>query len=202
MLTAMSVVASSVPPMSSTAPGSNCSLGLPVDIYWYERPDVRSLQLHLDLITDVLMAVLKVPPNRRWNPYNEPMVRSEFRHRLAAAARGKLVPVDHVKSIEHPLAADLFEIRWQGIAVSEVVDGKVRHDDIQVRLLHAEPLKLGVVALALHAHEKSIVDGNRRATREAQDAEIVTAVEVYAEALPRWLRSSLATGLDRHSEEI
>lgn len=193
----MSVVTASVPTMSSTVSGSNCSLGLPVDVYWHERPDVRSVEVHLDLITDALMAVLKAPAGRRWNPYNEPMVRSEFRHRLAAAARGRLVPVDHVKSIEHPLAADLFEIRWQGITVSEVVDGQVRHRDVQVRLLHAEPLRLGVIALALHAHEKTIVDGDRRATREAQDAEIVAAVEVYADALPRWLRSSLAGGLDR-----
>jgi hypothetical protein len=157
---------------------------------WHAHPEERSLTRQIAAITDVLMAVVKAPTDRRWNPYAEVMARSEFRKRLEAASRGELVPVDHVKSIEHPLAAEMFEIRWQDINVTKVDDhGGMRFDTVHVRLLHAEPGCLGVTALALRAHEKLIVPDDSRATREAQDAEIAGATLVLEKALPEWLKS-------------
>ncbi len=148
------------------------------------------------------MEVVKTSPNRRWNPYLEAMVRSEFRHRLVLASRGELVPVDHVKSIDHPLATEMFEIRWQHVHVTEATEsGKLRHRDVQVRLLHAEPGALGAAALGLHAHEKRVVVGDARATRAAQDAEIVVAVGVYRSAIAAWLNRSPALALQRDIED-
>jgi|GEM_PF-1041366 len=181
---------------------SNCSSALPVDLYWHARPDEDRLSEHVDAMTDALMDVVTAPAERRWNPYNETMARREFRHRLVEASRGALAPVDHVKSIEHPLAAEMFEVRWQNVRVTEAqADGRVRHRDVQVRLLHAEPQALGVVAVGLHAHEKLVVPGDARATRAAQDTEIAHAAAVYATTLPAWLARSPAQPLRRDLDE-
>lgn len=188
--------------MSSQVRLSNCSSQLPVDLYWHARPDEGSLSRHVDLVTDELMDVVKAPAERRWNPYTETMVRREFRHRLMAATRGELVPVDHVKTIEHPLAAEMFEIRWQHVQITEQeADGRVRHRAAKVRLLHAEPDALGVVAIGLHAHEKLVVPDDARATRRAQDAEIEIAIGTYAAALPIWMGRSPAQPLHRDDGE-
>ena len=177
--------------MACRARSSNCSSDLPVDVYWHASPSETRLSVHVEAITDALMSVVKAPPQRRWNPYLETMVRQEFRQRVMAASRGALKPIDHVKSITDPLAAEMFEIRWQHVQVTEVQDdGRPAHRPIQVRLLHAEPDHLGVVVLALHAHEKRVVVDDARATRAAQDAEIREAVGIYAQALPMWLARS------------
>ncbi len=188
--------------MSSQVRTSNCSLGLSVDLYWHARPEVSTQAEHVDAIAGALMDVVKAPPERRWSPYASIMLEREFRHRLAAASRGELEPLDHVKSLDHPLAAEMFEIRWQHVPVTEAtVDGGVRHRDVRVRLLHAEPAALGVVAIGLHAHEKVVVDGDARATRDVQDAEILKAVGIYAAALPTWLARSPAADLRRDDRD-
>ncbi|UZN02679.1 hypothetical protein [Cellulomonas sp. S1-8] len=184
--------------MPTPGRSSSSSGGLPVDVFWHAIPDRHLLSEHVDAITEVLMDVVTAPAGRRWNPYNATMARREFRHRLVEASRGALTPLDHVKSIEHPLAAEMFEVRWQHVRVTEErPDGRLRHRDAQVRLLHAEPGALGVVALGLHAHEKVVVPGDARATRAAQDAEIVRATSVYATALPVWLTRSPVQPLQR-----
>lgn len=148
------------------------------------------------------MYVVKAPANRRWNPYAEVYAQREFRSRLLAASRGQLVPVDHVKSIDHPLASEMFEIRWQHVRVTEAGDdGRLRHRAVQVRLLHVEPLELGVVAVGLHAHEKQVIPGDPRKTRQLQDVEIVEAARIYSVAGPQWLRKLPAVGLRRDTDE-
>jgi hypothetical protein len=111
------------------------------------------------------------------------------------------VPVDHVKHIETPLVADMFEIRWSKVNIAELdAEGRERGQSVEVRLLHAEPDALGVCAIGLHAHEKVIVPDDARATRAAQDAEIATAVGVYATTIPALLRSSPARALRRNPQ--
>lgn len=78
---------------------------------------------------------------------------------------------------------------------------RLRHRAVQVRLLHVEPLELGVVAVGLHAHEKQVIPGDPRKTRQLQDAEIVEAVRIYGLAGPQWLRKSPAGGLHRDTDE-
>ncbi|ASR55530.1 hypothetical protein [Cellulomonas sp. PSBB021] len=188
--------------MSSQVRTSNCSLELPVDVYWHGCPEIRTQDEHLDVIAAELMAVVKARPERRWSPYAAIMLEREFRQRLAAASRGELKPIEHVKSLDHPLAAEMFEIRWQHVPVTEVThDGGVRHGVVQVRLLHAEPAALGVVAIGLVPHEKLVIEGDARATRDLQDAQIMQAVGIYAAALPGWLARSPAADLRRDDRD-
>jgi len=149
-------------------------------------------------MVDALMDAVGQAPNRQWNPYTETYARRDFRHRLMSASRGELTPVDHVKHMETPLVADLFEIRWSKVNVAELdAKGRERGRPVEARLLHAEPDAMGGCAIGLHAHEKVIVRNDARATRAAQDAEIATAVSVYATAVPALLRKSPACGLRR-----
>lgn len=150
---------------------------------------------------DALIDAVGRAPNRQWNPYTETYARREFRHRLVSASRGELKPLVHVKHMETPLVADLFEIRWSRVNIGERdVDGRERGRSVEVRLLHAEPDRMGVCAIGLHAHEKVVVRNDRRAMRAAQDAEIAKAVAVYGTAIPALLRKSPACGLQRDNQ--
>lgn len=159
---------------------SNCSKGLPVDFYWYGCDDPDG---HLAAANAALMVAID-GPTRRWNPYNSAMVRAEFRGRLRLAAEGRLVPVEQVKPIDQiagAQAADLYEIRWRDLAITEQEGGVVRYLNIEVRLLHAEPVRLGVAAVGLHAHEKLVFPGDAARTKMAQDDEIREALRRYNE---------------------
>ena len=115
------------------------------------------------------MGAIKAPANRRWNLYLEKMNRACFKKRLEKAAQGKLYPPEELKSLRGNDV--LFEIRWsQGeISVNEVNRVGI---PVEVRLIHAQPEKLGRCILGLHAHEKVIIEGDRVATNARQDAEI------------------------------
>ena len=149
---------------------SNACLGLPADFYWYGGGN-RTAQEHINLAVAALMAAIKEPMNRRWNPYQEAMIRASFRKRLKNAAEGKLRPPGELKSLRG--GATLFEIRWRDIDVREVnPSGIDSYAQVEVRLIHAQPEQLDLCILGLHAHEKVIVNGDPTATKAAQDAEI------------------------------
>ena len=147
---------------------SNACLGLPTDFYWYGGGN-GTAQQHISLAVNALMAAIKKPANRRWNPYLDQINRAHFKKRLERAAKGKLYPPEELKSLRGNDV--LFEIRWsQGeISVNEVNRVGI---PVEVRLIHAQPEKLGLCILGLHAHEKVIVEGDPAATKAAQDAEI------------------------------
>ena len=148
---------------------SNACLDLPADFYWYGGGN-GTAQEHISLAVNALMAAIKEPTNRRWNPYQEAMIRASFRKRLEKAAQGELYPPEELKSLRGNDV--LFEIRWsQGeISVNEVNRVGI---PVEVRLIHAQPSdQLGRCILGLHAHEKVIIEGNPTATKAAQDAEI------------------------------
>jgi hypothetical protein len=160
---------------------SNCSLGVPVDFYWYGCTDSR----HIEAAINALMHAIDLP-GRTWNPYLKASARSEFKRRLITASQGRLKPIEQVKSINDHPSAPLFEIRWQHIRVMEPAaagDGGHGHD-VCVRLLHCEPLNLGVVAIGLHAHEKALIPASHHRIREEQDAEILKAERLYHEGRP------------------
>ena len=150
---------------------SNACLGLPADFYWYGG-GIGTAQEHISLAVNALMAAIKKPANRRWNPYQETMIRANFRKRLENAAEGKLRPPGELKSLRG--GATLFEIRWRDINVREVNPlGNESYVQVEIRLIHAQPYdQLGLCILGLHAHEKVIVEGDPAATKAAQDAEI------------------------------
>lgn len=115
-------------------------MGLPVDIFWRGCLEECEQTRHIDAIVEALMDVVVQVPGRRWNPYTGTYARSEFAHRLVAASQGELEPMNHVKHIDTPLAAGMFEIRWQDVRVGEVDSaGRERGRGVHVRLLHAEP---------------------------------------------------------------
>lgn len=158
---------------------SNCSLGVPVDFYWYPAGECSN---HIAAAEGALIAAMK-KPGRLWDPWKEAAARGEFRHRLKKAARGQLQPVDEVKEIQSGHGADLFEIRWSGLRVQERDDsGGSRFRGIEVRMLHSEPATLGICCVGLHAHEKA-VEADAAATRQAQDREIAGAMRVWARAV-------------------
>ena len=150
---------------------SNACLDLPVDFSWYGGGN-GTAQEHISLAANTLMAAIKAPANRRWNPYQETMIRATFRKRLEKAAQGKLRPPGELKSLRG--GATLFEIRWRDIDVREVnPSGIDSYAQVEVRLIHAQPFdQLGLCILGLHAHEKVIIEGDPAATKAAQDAEI------------------------------
>ena len=150
---------------------SNACLDLPADFYWYGGGN-GTVQEHISLAVNALMAAIKEPRNRRWNPYQEAMIRASFRKRLEKAAQGKLRPPEELKSLRGGVA--LFEIRWRDIDVREVNSSGIdSYAQVEVRLIHAQPFdQLGLCILGLHAHEKVIVNGDPAATKAAQDAEI------------------------------
>lgn len=150
---------------------SNACLDLPADFYWYGGGN-GTAQEHISLAVNALMAAIKEPTNRRWNPYQEAMIRASFRKRLEKAAQGKLRPPGELKSLRGGVT--LFEIRWRDIDVREVNSSGIdSYAQVEVRLIHAQPFdQLGLCILGLHAHEKVIVNGDPAATKAAQDAEI------------------------------
>lgn len=161
---------------------SNCSTGSSVDFYWHasSSPDQDD---HIEAAVEALWQAIQRPGKRGWRPQTIAMARAEFRDRLRAAAEGKLKPVDEVKEVgdEHPV---LFEIRWQTIEVVELGPPRTFRP-ILVRLIHVEPIELGLAFVGLHAHEKLVItdrgddEANRRATKDEQDAEIDAALVVY-----------------------
>ena len=172
---------------------SNACLDLPADFYWHDGGN-GTAQEHINLAVVALMAAIKVPMNRRWNPYQETMIRASFRKRLEKAAEGKLRPPGELKSLRG--GATLFEIRWRDISVREVNPlGNESYAQVDVRLIHAQPFEqLGRCILGLHAHEKVIIKGDSDATKARQDAEID-----FAESL---LNSGYSTcwGVERRTQ--
>jgi len=156
---------------------SNCSLGVAVDFYWHTCTDPDG---HIDAAVEALVAAVS-GPTRRWNPWTMGTIRSEFRGVLLRAAAGDLRPVDEVKEVGDGRVR-LFEIRWLEIGVTDEVErGVMRHSNVGVRLIHAEPIELSVCAVALHAHEKLVYPGDDRRTHAAQDEEIDIALNLYRE---------------------
>ncbi len=105
------------------------------------------------------------------------MVRQEFRRRLVRASEGNLEPIDEVKPVDVDNPPPLFEIRWQGVAVTDAMeDGTLKFGEVVVRLYHSEPDRFPGYFIGHHAHEKDLGVEDINA---AQDAEIATAVGWY-----------------------
>ena len=174
--------------MSLAGRKSNCSVGVPVDFYWWNCNDPDPVA-HIEENVSALWEAIRAPGRRLWNPYNTATVKGEFRQRLKRAAAGNLRPIDEVKPMDPAADSSLFEIRWNTINTVERVDGApARFATARARLIHAEPLEPGVLcAVGLHAHEKVVFDNDPKATRDAQDREVEFARAREAQcALAGW----------------
>ena len=172
--------------MPAASRNSNCSARVPVTYYWWASSS-DSQSEHVAATVDALFKAVS-GPGRRWNPWASTLVRTEFRRRIEKATAGALEPVDEVKALGDGRTS-LFEIRWSDVAVATVTDdGEVRHDRVEVRLIHAEPVELGLSAIGLHAHEKTIYPGDNDATHAAQNEQIGLATEIYHRGVAPTLR--------------
>lgn len=156
---------------------SNCSARVPVSIYWWacETNDPNSNRAEM---LDALWRAIDAP-NRRWNPFAKTLVKREFAKRIERAAAGKLAPVDEVKPLRHG-SPPIFEIRWPGVPVTEMEsDENLRYREVEIRLIHGEPVALGLAAVGLVAHEKQVFDGDPMGTRVDQDKWIDQALGHY-----------------------
>ena len=157
-----------------------CSCGARVEFFWIGCVDRK----HLDAAVQALMTALSGGTRVR-NPYGRAAIEAMFRRRLQLATKGELVPSDHVKRIEGQPWADMFEVRWDDINVTERdPGGGLSHGKASARLYYVEIGGLKIIGV--HAHEKDL-RGDARSIRAAQDAQIDLAVAAYVNGLPtRW----------------
>ena len=141
---------------------------------WYGYP-TAGVGDDIDVATDAFMTAI-TPVGRVWNPWSGAMVREEFRDRIVAAERGELEPIDEVKSVDEENPPPLYEIRWQGISVTDIQNGVQRHGTILVRLYHSEPEVLPRHFIGHQIHEKNVETDD---VYGAQDAEIAIAKRYY-----------------------
>lgn len=170
--------------MDSSQEHSNVCSGLCVDFYWIDNPAEDESE-HISQAVDALFQAISIPGVRRWSPYNAPLVKAQFKNRIQKAARGDLEPPDELKPVSNG-RLPLYEIRWSGISVHERSEdgGPDNYFDVEARLLHGEPDELGVCFIGLHAHEKQY-RGTPAEIKQAQNAQIETAANLYLAARPR-----------------
>lgn len=148
---------------------------------WYGFPQCAEGQ-DLQTAVDVLLASIS-GEGRVWNPWSRSMAGAEFRQRLQKAASGKLTPVDEVKPVDVRNPPPLYEIRWQGISVTNrAADGALSYSKVIVRLYHSEPPEAPDHFIGHHAHEKDVSADD---VNEVQDSEIKVALGWHAHGLDR-----------------
>lgn len=165
-------------------PPSRCSLLCEIDFHWFDG--IVSDSEALDRSVEALMVVLR-QPHRLWNPYAEAMVKSEFKKRIRKGAAGELKPIDEVKGVGEAYQQPLYEIRWQGIPVTEreTPQSAIVYGNILVRLYHSEPAAAPGFFIGHHIHQKVVDDGAD--IYADQDAEIAVARGLYDLGEPiRW----------------
>ncbi|TFD41767.1 hypothetical protein E3T37_03690 [Cryobacterium sp. TMT2-10] len=108
------------------------------------------------------------------------MAKVEFERRIEKAKRGQLRPVAEVKAVDVENPPPLYEIRWQTINVTSVVDGVSIFGKALVRLYHSEPDTVPGHFIGHHIHEKDLVGD----VNDAQDQEINIAKKFYDSGQP------------------
>lgn len=171
---------------------SRCSVPAGPAFRWYGDP-LCSPGDDLTTAVDALFASL-VGPTRLWNPYAKQMVKSEFKARIKKASEGRLRPVDEIKAVDVRNPPPLYEIRWQGIKVTDrAADGTQTFGEAIVRMYHSEPASHPGHFIAHHAHEKrtDVADVNA-----AQQVEINKAIAWYDKGKPSgWGIASPVAGI-------
>ncbi|WP_206451817.1 hypothetical protein [Micrococcus sp. KRD096] len=165
-----------------TTKRSRCSSNVAVEYFWRFTANGQ----HIERTVEFLQKCLD-KPGRVQNEYLEELNAAAFEDHLELAAKGRLQPGTHVKEVRRHPEVDLYEIRWDGIAVQgqDIVSGLYKDpEEVLVRLYYVETGEAWVVGL--HGHEKAILESDEE-TNQAQDVEIDKAAElarVNAEA--RW----------------
>lgn len=189
----MSWVVVTLNPVTRYDAPSRCSVPTGPTFRWYGDPLCDPGE---DVATavDALFQSL-VRPGRLWNPYAKQMARSEFKARIKKASEGRLRPVDEVKAVDVLNPPPLYEIRWQGISVTELAPDGVTQSfgEAVVRMYHSEPTSKPRHFIGHHAHEKNLAAANINA---AQQVEINKAIAWYRQGESTgWGIDSSAAGI-------
>lgn len=159
---------------------SVCSSGRPVTYLWRGGVDIPGSATDIQQTSAHLITLLK-NEGFQFNPYTEAFVEAQIEDRLLVAERGRLKPVEHIKRIQRSGKLDLFEIRWNNIELSRVLDkasGLVGSPEtVPIRLYIVEADQPKVVGLLIH--RKVIVEGETEETRRRQNCEIDKAIGIY-----------------------
>lgn len=164
-----------------TTKRSRCSSNDAVEYFWRFALEGQ----HIEQTVDFLQACL-VRPDRVQNEYLEELNAAAFEDHLELATKGRLQPGAHVKEVRRHPEVDLYEIRWDGIAVQgqDIVSGLYREpEEVLVRLYYIETGEAWVVGL--HGHEKAILESEEE-TNRVQDAEIDRAAEIARANADKW----------------
>lgn len=142
---------------------------------WYGVPECK-VGDDLETAVEALVACVS-RPGRVWSPYALTMTRSEFRKRIQKAVEGKLAPVDEVKPVDVRNPPPLYEIRWQGVHVTEMnAGGAQSFATVAVRMYHSEPPSVPDHFVGHHVHEKRVDVADVNAS---QQVEIRKAVSIH-----------------------
>lgn len=120
------------------------------------------------------------------NDYQSADCQSAIEDRLKAAQRGRLVPGDHVKTIQYDPDVDMFEIRWADLEVTPKDAATGLYGDpvfVHLRLYYIETGERWVVGM--HCHEKEFLDTEEK-TVDAQNLHIAHAIEHFKAGSVRW----------------
>lgn len=181
--------------MSGPLKVSVCSRGAPVDYYWRHCVNANHVAECVARLMDCTRS-----SHRKSTPYLDSDNQAQFEKTLGLAQKGKLRPGDHVKTVTRDPLVDLFEMRWDNVAVIPMnpVSGLYgKATTMSVRLYYVETGEAWVVGL--HAHEKKIGD-SEQGTRDLQDAEIDFALQLHRSAeAERWGVPELSTEPDTPS---
>lgn len=178
--------------MSGALKVSVCSRGASVDYYWRLCVTANHLAECVAKLMDCTRS-----PDRKSTPYLDSDNQAQFEKTLGLAKKGKLRPGDHVKTVTRDPLVDLFEMRWDDVAVipMDPVSGLYgKGTAMSVRLYYIETGEAWVVGL--HAHEKKI-GGSEQETRDLQDTEIDCALRLHRSLeAARWGVPELSADLD------
>lgn len=85
--------------------------------------------------------------------------------------------MDEVKPVDEKNPPPLYEIRWQGISVTNrLADNTTVYSTVVVRMYHSEPASAPEHFIGHHAHEKDVSTADVNA---AQQIEINVAKSMY-----------------------
>lgn len=164
-----------------------CCSNQEVAYHWRFAPPGRHVEDTVAACMDVLTGNGYI-----FNDTLEADCEAQIEELLELAMRGELEPVKHVKKIHGTPFKDMYEMRWQDIAVvvQDRVSGLKDKRSVLLRLYYIE--EGGPWVVGVHVHEKK-TDGTEEEITQAQNEEIQIATNfVMSAESDNWGVSELA----------
>lgn len=157
---------------------SRCCSGRLVNFHWFDGAS-KINDNALDVAVERCLEAVSTS-TRVWNMHSRSMVKAEFKSRIKQAALGRLHPLTQVATVGHDPEVPMFEIRWQGVGVTDrnPETGVLTYGTTLVRMYHSEPVEVPDYFIGHHVHEK-VIDEESKVTGRLQTAEIGVAKNIY-----------------------